>query len=64
MRERIVAAAARRFLVIIDRSKIAERSAGRVPVPVEVVSFGHEAARRLAALGLCPVLRVNPAGRG
>jgi ribose 5-phosphate isomerase A len=63
LRERIVAAAARRFLVVVDSSKIAERFASRAPVPVEVVRFGHEAtARRLAKLGLRPVLRVNGDG--
>lgn len=62
LRERIVAAAARRFLIAVDQSKIASRFASRVPVPVEVVPFGHEAtARRLAKLGLRPVLRVDGA---
>jgi ribose 5-phosphate isomerase A len=63
LRERIVAAAARRFLVVVDRSKVAERFAARVPVPVEVVSFGHEStARRVAQLGLRPELRVDGNG--
>jgi ribose 5-phosphate isomerase A len=60
LRERIVAAAARRFVVVVDASKVADRFASRAPVPVEVVPFGHEAtARRLARLGLRPVLRVG-----
>lgn len=60
LRERIVAAAARRFLVVVDGSKVAERFASRAPVPVEVVTFGHEmTACRLAKLGLSPVLRVD-----
>ncbi|HMK67273.1 MAG TPA: ribose 5-phosphate isomerase A [Stellaceae bacterium] len=60
LRERIVAAAARRFLIAIDQSKVALRFATRAPVPVEVVPFGHEAtARRLSRLGLRPVLRVD-----
>ncbi len=60
LRERIVAASAARFLVIVDHSKVAERFADRAAVPVEVVAFGHEAtARRLANLGLRPVLRVD-----
>jgi ribose 5-phosphate isomerase A len=63
VRERIVAAAARRFLVIVDRSKLSNRFGSRAPVPVEVVQFGHEStARRLAALGCRPVLRVDAAG--
>lgn len=63
LRERIVAVAARRFIVIVDSSKLAERFASRAPVPVEVVSFGHElTAHRLFALGLCPRLRVGRDG--
>ena len=63
LRERVVAAAARRFLVIVDHSKIAERFASRAPVPVEIVPFGHELVkRRLAKLGLRPILRVDDAG--
>ena len=63
LRERIVAAAARRFVVIVDGSKLADRFASRVPVPIEVVPFGHEStARRLAKLGLRPVLRVDSDG--
>jgi ribose 5-phosphate isomerase A len=60
LHERIVAAAASRFLVIVDHSKLAARFAERVPVPVEVVAFGHEStANRLAGLGLRPILRVD-----
>ena len=63
LRERIVAAAGRRFTVVVDRSKVAIRFASRIPVPVEVVAFGHEAtARRLTNLGLHPVLRVDARG--
>jgi len=63
LRERIVAAAARRFMVIVDGSKVARQFATRAPVPVEVVPFGHETtARRLSKLGLRPVLRVDTMG--
>jgi ribose 5-phosphate isomerase A len=63
LRERIVAAAARRFVVIADGSKIADRFASVAPVPIEVVPFGHEStARRLAKLGLRPVLRLDGNG--
>jgi ribose 5-phosphate isomerase A len=63
LRERIVAAAGRRFTVIVDRSKIAARFASHVPVPIEVVPFGHEImARRLVKLGFHPVLRVDAHG--
>lgn len=60
LQERIVAAAARRFVVIVDGSKITDRFASLAAVPIEVVPFGHQStARRLAKLGLRPVLRVD-----
>jgi ribose 5-phosphate isomerase A len=63
LREKLVASAARRFVVIADRSK---RVAvlGRFPLPVEVVQFGWElTARRVAAVaGVEPVLRVRGDG--
>ncbi len=46
VREKIVAAAARRFVVVVDAAKLHDRLRGRLPV--EVVPFGWEAT--LAAL--------------
>ncbi|HEX3430510.1 MAG TPA: ribose-5-phosphate isomerase RpiA [Rhizomicrobium sp.] len=40
LREKIVAASARRMIVIADCSKLVERL-GRFPLPVEVTPFGH-----------------------
>lgn len=58
LREKIVAQAARRFVVVADGSKIVDRLGARAPLPVEVVRFGHEqTARRIAALGGAPALR-------
>jgi ribose 5-phosphate isomerase A len=63
LRERIVATAARRFVVVADRGKLVARLGSHAPVPVEVVPFGHQStARRLAALGGAPVLRLVEAG--
>jgi len=60
LREKIVAAAARRFIVIIDRSKLVQRLGERSPLPVEVVPFGWSATQtRLGRLGLQSELRVN-----
>jgi ribose 5-phosphate isomerase A len=57
MREKLVATAARTFVVIVDVSKLAERL-GRGPLPVEVVPFmWRETARRLRALGASCQLR-------
>ena len=46
LREKIVAAASARMIVIADRSKQVARL-GRFPLPVEVNPFGLEATRRL-----------------
>jgi ribose 5-phosphate isomerase A len=63
LREKIVAEAARRFVVVADASKVVGRLGERAPVPVEVVRFGHEStARRLTALGAKPVLRSGSDG--
>ncbi len=63
LREKIVAAAAARFVVIVDRGKVVQSLGSRAPVPVEVVRFGHEStARRLAELGGAPRLRQGSNG--
>jgi ribose 5-phosphate isomerase A len=63
LREKLVACAAQRFVVIADRSKCVPRLGDMAPLPVEVVSFGHEVtARRLADLGGTPILRRDSSG--
>ena len=58
VREKVVAMAARRFVVVADASKRVERLGERAPIPVEVLAFGLAPTRlRLAALGCDPVLR-------
>lgn len=56
-REKIVAAVARKFVCIIDESKLVNRL-GRFPLPVEVIPMarGH-VARQIVKLGGEPVLR-------
>lgn len=57
LREKIVAFASDRLLVIVDSRKLVERL-GRFPLPVEVVpSAWRLLAPRIAALGCTPVLR-------
>lgn len=57
VREKIVAQAALRFLVVVDESKMVSRL-GAAPVPVEVVPFGWQAtARRIQELGATPERR-------
>lgn len=56
-REKIVASVARRFVCIVDESKLVD-TLGTFPLPVEVIPMAREAvARRLVELGGRPVLR-------
>jgi ribose 5-phosphate isomerase A len=48
LREKIIATASRRMIVIADETKAVE-TLGRFPLPVEVNRFGLEATRRLVA---------------
>jgi ribose 5-phosphate isomerase A len=58
LREKIVAAASSRFIVIVDRDKLADRLGGGGPLPVEVAQFGWQAtAAALEQLGAQPELR-------
>ncbi|PYM65614.1 MAG: ribose-5-phosphate isomerase RpiA [Candidatus Rokuibacteriota bacterium] len=59
VRERIVAAASRRQIILVERDKLVPRLGSRGRLPVEVVSFALPLSRRrLAALGLAPTLRM------
>ena len=62
LREKIVASAARRFIVIADSSKLV-RQLGRFPLPVEVIQMALPiVSRKLEAFGLKPKLRHHPDG--
>ncbi len=55
LREKIVAAASDRLVIVADGRKMVERLGGTVPVPVEVVPFGWETtAQRLAGSAPSP----------
>ena len=57
-REKIVAAAAQQFVVIVDESKLVSRLGVKAPVPVEVHPFGWRfAAKSLESLGASVDLR-------
>src|SRR5947208_690275 len=57
-REKIVAAAAQQFVVIVDESKLVSRLGVKAPVPVEVHPFGWRfAATSLESLGASVDLR-------
>ncbi|HEY1261139.1 MAG TPA: ribose-5-phosphate isomerase RpiA [Stellaceae bacterium] len=58
LREKIVAAASRRLVIVVDQEKLVERLGEHTPVPVEVTQFGWQAtADALAALGAIPERR-------
>lgn len=58
LREKIVAAASDRLVIIADEPKLVHGLGGTCPVPVEVVPFGWQTtAARIASLGARPVLR-------
>lgn len=60
LREKIVAGASRRFVVMVDASKEVDRLGTRAPLPVEVVPFGWTVHRRaMEEVGGNPVLRTH-----
>ena len=62
LREKIVAAASRRLVIVADAIKLVDRL-GKVSVPVEVATFGWEmTVERLGRLGATPVLRAGQGG--
>ena len=62
LREKIVASASRKFIVIADSSKLVSHL-GRFPLPVEVIKMALPiVSRKLEALGLNPKLRHRPDG--
>jgi ribose 5-phosphate isomerase A len=63
LREKIVAKAAKHFLVIVDESKLVHRLGEKFRVPVEVAQFGWQAtARAIEKLSGNPGLRKRKAG--
>ena len=63
LREKMVAAASAKLLIVVDGSKLVDRLGTNAPIPVEVVPFGWKrVAGQLAALGARPVLRQDGTG--
>ncbi len=63
LREKIVASASKRLIIVVHGTKLVKRLAANGPVPVEVVPFGWQStAMRLTALGAKPTLRLTPNG--
>jgi len=63
LREKIVASASARLLIIVDETKLVDRLGVHCAVPVEVVPFGWQVtAKKLAHLGANPSLRKRVGG--
>jgi len=64
LREKIVASAGKRLIIIVDESKLVDRLGSHFAVPVEVVPFGWTStARKLEALGAKITLRTGADGK-
>jgi ribose 5-phosphate isomerase A len=62
LREKIVASASKRFVIVADESKQVEKL-GRFPLPVEVIQMAAPLVRdSLRELGFTPTIRMNPDG--
>jgi ribose 5-phosphate isomerase A len=62
LREKIVAGASNRMIVVVDETKLVDRLGGQTPLPVEIVSFGWQTVLdRLTAIGCAPQLRLADA---
>jgi ribose 5-phosphate isomerase A len=58
LREKMVALASARMIVVADESKLVDKLGGATPLPVEIVTFGWELTLdRLKAMGAIPRLR-------
>jgi len=63
LREKMVAQASRREMIVVDESKLSPVLGSHSPVPVEVISFGWQAQRAyLESLGARVDLRLNADG--
>ena len=65
LREKMIAAASRYRVIIVDATKIVQTIGATGPIPVEVIPFGwRHTATRLEELGARPVLRTATAAAG
>jgi ribose 5-phosphate isomerase A len=63
LREKIVASATARFVIIVDETKLVDQLGTHDPVPVEVIPFGWQGTEaRLRSLSAKPKLRRTPDG--
>lgn len=63
LREKVVAQASRRVVIVVDAAKLSPKLGSRWPVPVEVLAFGWRSqALYFESLGARVTLRVAPGG--
>jgi ribose 5-phosphate isomerase A len=63
LREKIVASASRKLVIIVHSAKLVSHLGVNDPVPAEVLPFGWQVtAQHLSSLGAKPALRRNPDG--
>ncbi|GJM40971.1 MAG: ribose-5-phosphate isomerase A [Ardenticatenaceae bacterium] len=63
LREKIVAASSKRFIIVADHTKRVTQLASKAPIPVEVIPFAERpVADYLASLGARVVLRLDKGG--
>lgn len=63
LREKIVAQAAKRLIIVVDESKLSSRLGEQWPVPVEVIPFGWKCQQKfIEGLGAAATLRTGPDG--
>ena len=63
LREKIIAGASKKLVIIVHSDKLVSRLGVKVPVPIEIVPFGWQVtAQRLSTLGAKPFLRREPDG--
>ena len=64
LREKIVAQASRREIIVVDESKLSSQLGSHWPVPVEVLAYGWQSqSRYLVSLGAEVTIRRAPDGR-
>jgi len=59
LREKIIAQASRRVIIVIDPNKRSKKLGEKFFVPVEVLQFAEEAERKLESLGAFVTKRLN-----
>jgi ribose 5-phosphate isomerase A len=65
LREKMIAAASRYRVIVVDATKIVQTIGATGPIPVEVIPFGwRHTATRLELLGARPVLRTATTAAG